>query len=797
MALKLPDFASLPQDDPRAVDGTPAFPQDDPGAAGLAALGKGAQTAGGAAVDYAATKSRLEQANATTDLFNRLTPLNSQIALETDPEKIAQLRQQYDTAFQTSAGAIGDPDARALWMERHARAISQANADADKHVTMLQRNLGLAGAMRNMDLAAHTGAASDDPQAFENAKLTIQNNIDWLQKGGYAEPTQAYAIQKKLESDLVTGRIDSLTAKGRIDEARALLGQYRDDLGAVTAATLEQKLKTKGDAALGDDMLRRAAGAPTGTADAGGGGPDQVDNWETQNNNFGGLRKVGVPAAGPNAGGFQSFATPEDGVAAISSQLDRYASGATTGTPLTTLRQIVSTWAPPNENDTGALIARASKIVGADPDQPLDLGNPAVKAKLIEATIRNEQGGKLPVNPTVIAKVAGAPAKGGAAAAVNENTDPALNGEINAAPNAGETPLDGPAPDQMVGAGTIPPPAKPPGMQDLANAEAELARQHAQTITALENDPRAPSNPAALAHALQKADVTFRSRQMAITAQKQSITEARNAAADGYVQRMMKGEVSPDLVQQVAADPYLDTQTRENLWRVYEAHTKQAADGDAAKYGPKFFDYYQRVTAPDGDPNKIRDPSQVYALAVPKADGSQDLTLAGVDKLRQELQASSSPERVGDTKMREGALAYAKHQLSFEADYGTFKIPDPKGQDAFNIGFLPAFFGYYEKGITAGKSPTELLSREKLDTLIAPFKRSPADLARDRLSAGTDAGAAQQSAASGPPPAAVSYLQAHPELRDAFDQKYGAGTAAKMLSGAPAPSPDLTPLGRP
>jgi hypothetical protein len=130
--------------------------------------------------------------------------------------------------------------------------------------------------------------------------------------------------------------------------------------------------------------------------------------WEIANNNFGGLRRPGV-VAGPSQGGFQSFETPEQGLAAISRQLDRYATGATTGRPLTTIREIVSTWAPPHENPTAALIARASRIVGADPDAPLDVSNPQIKAKLIEATIANEQGGRVPVDRELINSVASQP----------------------------------------------------------------------------------------------------------------------------------------------------------------------------------------------------------------------------------------------------------------------------------------------------------------------------------------------------------------------------------------------------
>jgi hypothetical protein len=154
--------------------------------------------------------------------------------------------------------------------------------------------------------------------------------------------------------------------------------------------------------------MRDAGPAPPQMGSAGVGRPmpgGGDSNREIATNNFAGMRQPGVPAAGgpmSNPAGWQKFDTPEAGVAGISRQLDRYASGATTGKPLTTLRQIVSTWAPPNENPTDQLIARASQVVGVGPDQPIDVSNPAVKAKLVEAMIRGEQGGRLPVDPSVI-----------------------------------------------------------------------------------------------------------------------------------------------------------------------------------------------------------------------------------------------------------------------------------------------------------------------------------------------------------------------------------------------------------
>lgn len=141
-----------------------------------------------------------------------------------------------------------------------------------------------------------------------------------------------------------------------------------------------------------------AKGGVVGYAD---GGP----NWEVQHNNFGGMRIPGVNKT-PTQGGFQTFNSPEQGVSKIRDQLMRYFEGKTTGKPINTLAGIVSTWAPPNENPTAALIKRAENILGIPANKPLDLKDANTMAKLIEATIRNEQGNKLPVDPSIIQKVA-------------------------------------------------------------------------------------------------------------------------------------------------------------------------------------------------------------------------------------------------------------------------------------------------------------------------------------------------------------------------------------------------------
>jgi hypothetical protein len=199
---------------------------------------------------------------------------------------------------------------------------------------------------------------------------------------------------------------------------KARLEQAQSEQAVQNAAALHAKqlatteiLKNYQDP---NSIYNRGGGTGTGTGTDGkkltgpaaiiaGGGGSTVggiggpDNAEIRTNNFAGMRVPGAGPGGPNTNpaGWQTFATPGDGVQAIGNQLDRYAAGKTTGQPLTTLRQMVSTWAPPSENDTDALIKRASTVTGLDPDAPVDLSNPAVRAKVTEAFIRNEQGGNL------------------------------------------------------------------------------------------------------------------------------------------------------------------------------------------------------------------------------------------------------------------------------------------------------------------------------------------------------------------------------------------------------------------
>ncbi|WP_456309864.1 hypothetical protein [Serratia proteamaculans] len=116
----------------------------------------------------------------------------------------------------------------------------------------------------------------------------------------------------------------------------------------------------------------------TGDSGSGSGG-----NLPDRNNNPGNLRPV-------SGNGFRSFGSAVEGWGAMRNQLMRYYTGKTTGRVLQNLTDIISTWAPPEENDTAKYISDVSKWMGVDPKAALNLQNPQVMTSLMQSMARKE-----------------------------------------------------------------------------------------------------------------------------------------------------------------------------------------------------------------------------------------------------------------------------------------------------------------------------------------------------------------------------------------------------------------------
>jgi hypothetical protein len=270
----------------------------------------------------------------------------------------------------------------------------------------------LAGAYMNKQ-------AGEDEKAYKQAKLDAVGAIDFnsdkaaseLAKAGYVDEAikmrmeQAKAMRGESGTpgqwyipagatpfkDEATGLVGYKTKEGAIIPSRAAMTDYQQAMtspaviASLANAREGQKYEKFVEPNTGQESYRsmtelnpqaypehKAAMSPQSSS------PSQADNF-----NFGNLRPPGQST------GFQSFKTPEEGMQAFKSQLDRYLARG-----LDTPEEIISTYAPPNENPTSALIDNFVKRTGIQRGQVIDKNNPEQLDKLYKAMLFQEQGNK-------------------------------------------------------------------------------------------------------------------------------------------------------------------------------------------------------------------------------------------------------------------------------------------------------------------------------------------------------------------------------------------------------------------
>jgi hypothetical protein len=328
-------------------------------------------------------------------------------------------------------------------------------------------------------------------------------------------------------------------------------------------------------------------------------------------------------------------------------------------------------------------------------------------------------------------------------------------------------------------------------------------------------------------HALAYVNQQMTAQQVAEEQDTKAKKAVSDQAMDKYVSRMLTGQNTGNMVNEIAADSNL---TPEVKWHLGEAVQKASGnDVQAATqtYGPGFWKTYQQVTAPLNDPSRISDPSVLLRMAGNDVDPEHSLTLAGVQKLQQMLKENSeSVDKASVNSAKTSMLNYAKSKLSFEQDTGPVKIRDPEGEEIFNTKFVPKFEKAYSDWVKAGKDPFDFLTQENVDKLRGGM-RDKSKMETARLNAtgeaigdqtipqspeGVDQKTWQGVIASpprgknGPWPAeawasAINRLRSDPspEAKSDFDRWFGPSgyTADAILKRLPAPERDISTEGMP
>lgn len=110
-----------------------------------------------------------------------------------------------------------------------------------------------------------------------------------------------------------------------------------------------------------------------------------------RNNNPGNLRKSDAPWLGKVAGAdpaFEIFDTAAHGIRALARTLLTYQRMH----HCRTVGDFILRYAPAHENDTAAYVRDVAKALRVTVDEPLDLADAAVLARLVKAIIRHENG---------------------------------------------------------------------------------------------------------------------------------------------------------------------------------------------------------------------------------------------------------------------------------------------------------------------------------------------------------------------------------------------------------------------
>lgn len=225
-------------------------------------------------------------------------------------------------------------------------------------------------------------------------QMQIQNNPTWAKIAQEQQIVDAQMQQQRALQDLATrysqGNVGALGPQKALglDDLITQGAMITGDISplATLAASREKQMAEQTRLKALQDAMFRPGPASNGVSPTDGQQPLNV-----RNNNPGNLRPVGQTQ------GFQGFKTPEEGMAAMVNDLTAKVTGNSPAMKARfgegyqpTLANVITTWAPPEENDTKAYIDAVSKKSGVKPDQVLSLMD---IQRIMPAMIEQEGGG--------------------------------------------------------------------------------------------------------------------------------------------------------------------------------------------------------------------------------------------------------------------------------------------------------------------------------------------------------------------------------------------------------------------
>lgn len=442
---------------------------------------------------------------AITDATQKYLSLQGKAAVDALPA----YQQQLEDIREQQRDQLANPMQQRMF-DSIARKTIAFNADgAARHATQQQKVYEDQTSSGLVSTYQQTAAQHwNDPNAFNGALASIvaERTTHGMYSGQPVEYVNAQ-VQKDISASWVD-RLKGIAAAGDAQTALTLLNQgenWVDGTGRTQHTDVRGQILPHDLPAIQSELSSHAADqigvqygnaatSPTTTPDSGSRG--------VRNNNFGNLKDA-------KTGEFRQFATPQEGMQAADANLQAY--GTKHG--IDTIQGVINRWAPASDkNDPQKYAATVSKAVGIAPDAKIDLSDPKLRGKILNAMFDVESPGWRQASKQ--------PPPVGAAAGAVSGTLPV--GNAAGVPNAAAI-----AP-QPVGLAQ-----DPATMKANQEATAEQARQSAQAhVLQLTNNPMAAKRAGDVAAATVAGNTNA-----AIAAQ-----QARQQAAAGTLSKAMAGD---------------------------------------------------------------------------------------------------------------------------------------------------------------------------------------------------------------------------------------------------------------
>lgn len=311
--------------------------------------------------------------------------------------EFAQWQTEYEQTHQGRDAVNAAEDFAARHDELKAEAMKRLNGNAlEKFAGLLESRLDDQGLQA---VKAGLGYGARQTQAWKQSQwegqlaeyeLFVQNNAANAEAIARERANLLGSWQAKnpgMDATAFAAKIDENTARKRF-ETLLLQEDFAGAQAVIDGSTWNMGLpggtasggEASGGGASGNGAGGGAGGGAASQGGAGGRDPRLYRGGQICEdlNNPLNLKKPG--AAGSGRESFQFFATPEDGYRGARAQLLRYKKRG-----LVTPKQIISTWAPPNENKTAEYIAFVCQKLGVSPDTKIDVANDDTAAALLQA----------------------------------------------------------------------------------------------------------------------------------------------------------------------------------------------------------------------------------------------------------------------------------------------------------------------------------------------------------------------------------------------------------------------------